>query len=105
MSKRPGATFRKKKQNRLACLCVSVVVAMFVTIIAVDSASLLKRKHELEARIEEYNEGIENEKKRTKELREYKIYTGTRQFVEETAESAFGLVKPGEILFKPDDSQ
>ncbi len=105
MAKHVGATFRKKKQNRLACVCVTVVVAMFVTIIAVDSVSLLKKKHELESRIEEYTAGIEAEKKRTKELKEYKIYTGTRQFVEETAESAFGLVKPGEVLFKPDDSK
>ena len=44
---------------------------------------------------------VEEEKNRSAELEEYRIYVQTKQYIEEVAKQKLGLVKPDEILLKP----
>lgn len=40
---------------------------------------------------------------RTQEIEEYRKYTQTKKYVEEVAKDKLGLVKEGEIIYKPKD--
>ncbi len=94
--------FRKKKQNKLGCLCIAVVVGMLLAVVSIDGMRLQDKYNTYLAREEELTREIENENKRATELQEYEKYTKTKKFAEEMAESKLGLVHDGEVLFKPD---
>ncbi len=95
--------FRKKKQNKLGCLCIAVVVGMLLAVVSIDGMRLQDKYNTYLAREEELNREIANENKRAEELQEYEKYTKTKKFAEEMAESKLGLVHDGEVLFKPDE--
>ena len=44
---------------------------------------------------------MKQEESRALELEEYRVYVQTKQYIEEVAKQKLGLVKPGEILLKP----
>ena len=48
-------------------------------------------------------EQIDAENARTQEIEEYRKYTQTKKYVEEVAKDKLGLVKEGEIIYKPKD--
>lgn len=92
--------FRKKRQNRLGMICVSIVVLMLMVVILFKSielkakyANYVDRETALQMQIDEENE-------RTKKLEEYEKYTKTDKFVEEYAKEKLGLVYDNEILFR-----
>jgi cell division protein DivIC len=43
----------------------------------------------------------DQEANRAEELKEYQVYVQTKQYIEEVAKQKLGLVKPDEILLKP----
>lgn len=94
--------FRKKRQNRLGMICVTIVVSMLMIVILFKSMELkqkyagyVERETALQTQIDEENE-------RTKKLEEYEKYTKTDKFVEEYAKEKLGLVYENEILFRSD---
>lgn len=94
--------FRKKRQNKLGMVLVTMVVTVLMIVILFKSHELrqdqeayLKKQEMLQARIDEEHE-------RTKELEEYEKYTKTDKFVEEIAKEKLGLLYENEILFKSD---
>ena len=101
MSKTPA--FRKKKQNKFACLCIAIVVGMLLAAVSVDGMRLQDKYNTYLAREEELNREIAAEEKRTEDLKEFEKYTRTKKYVEEVAESKLGLVHDGEVIFKPDE--
>ena len=95
--------FQKKKHNKLSVLCIMVVVAMLLGVVAYDSFKLKIKEEEYISRINELETNIEAEKKRTEDLKEFEKYTKTRKYAEEVAEDKLGLVHDDEIVFKPEN--
>lgn len=103
MAKTPA--FKKKKQNKLACFCIAIVVGMLLAVVSIDGMRLQERYDSYLSREEELNKEIASEEKRTEELEQYEKYTKTKKFVEEVAESKLGLVHDGEVIFKPEEEK
>ena len=89
--------FRKKRQNRLGMFLVLTVVLMLLVVVSFKSVEL-KQKQE-----KALQEQIDAENARTQEIEEYRKYTQTKKYVEEVAKDKLGLVKEGEIIYKPKD--
>jgi len=93
---------KKKKQNRLSMLMVSIAVLMMLLVVAVRSVDLRAKQDSYDERILQLTEQIAQEQERTKEIEEYEKYTKTKKFVEEVAKDKLGLVYEGEIIFMPE---
>ncbi len=100
-----GRTFRKKKQNRLSFICISLVALMLVTGLTVDGINISKKIAAYEEEKQELDDLIAKEKTRQKSLKQLKVYVTTNEFKAEAAESSIGVVKENEILFRTDDSK
>ena len=84
-------------------LLVTIVVVMIIVVVSIGSVQLKQKKAAQQQVIEDLNEQIANEEKRTEEIDEDRKYTQTKQYVEETAKEKLGLVYEGEIIFKEED--
>ena len=103
MVKRKIVFRRKKKENRLGMVMVTIAVCMLLVVVAVKSVELRHKQETYAARIAQLDSQIEEEKKRAEDIEEYEKYTKTTKFVEEIAKDKLGLVYEGEIIFKPED--
>ena len=104
MSRRIPA-YKRKKQNKMACVLITAVVVMLLTVVAIDGVRLTQKQNEYTVQAAELQSEIDAENKRTEELKELAKYTKTKKFAEEVAEEKLGLVHDGEIIFKPDDKK
>lgn len=95
--------FRKKRQNRLGMVCVSVVVIMVCVVILIKSTELKQKQEAYVKREEALQQQIETEEERAQELIEYEKYTKTAKYVEEVAKDKLGLVYDDEIIFESED--
>ena len=93
---------KKKKENRLSMLMVSVAVLMVLIVVAIRSVDLQAKQAGYDARIAQLNAQIAQEEQRTADIEEYAKYTKTKKFVEEVAKDKLGLVYEGEIIFMPE---
>jgi len=92
--------FRKKRQNRLGMICVTMVVAMLMVVILFKSIELKSKYADYVKQEADIQAQIDYEQERTKKLEEYEKYTKTDKFVEEYAKEKLGLVYDNEILFR-----
>ena len=88
--------FRKKRQNRLAMILVSVVVGMLFVVLLVSMTGLKKKQNSYIEREQILLDQIEREQARSEELVEY---------VEEVAKDTLELVYGDEIIFESDDGK
>ena len=95
--------FRKKRQNRLGMICVSIVVIMIFVVIMIKSTELKAKQEAYVKKAEALQLQIEAEEARTQELIEYEKYTKTAKYVEEVAKDKLGLVYKDEIIFESED--
>ena len=93
---------RRKPQNRMSMMLVSLVVLILAGVVAVKSAQLQQKKEIYEARQKELEAQIADEELRAEEIEEYRKYTQTKKYVEEVAKDKLGLVYEDEIVFKED---
>jgi cell division protein DivIC len=81
----------------MALIAVAVIV---MTIIVGYSVYNMKIElNENKEKIESLNKDIAKEEKRKEEIEEYKEYTETDEFVEDTAREKLGLVYEDEVVF------
>ncbi|MCH5257096.1 MAG: septum formation initiator family protein [Lachnospiraceae bacterium] len=95
--------YRKKRQNRLAMILVTMVVLMMLVVVAVKSVELREKKEGYDIKVAQLQAEIDAEKARTEEIEEYGKYTQTKKYVEEVAKDKLGLVYEGEIIFKDEN--
>ena len=95
--------FRKKRQNRLGMILVSIVVLMLLGVITLNSFELRATSNHYQNQKEELLSKIEDEKLRTDEIADYEKYTQTKKYIEEIAKDKLGLVYDNEIIFKTGD--
>ena len=91
--------------NRLALIGITIVILSFAVVIHFGSNSLKQKNIEYQAREEELSQAVADEESRAAQLDEYRIYVQTKQYVEKIAQEKLGLVKKGEILFKPEEAE
>ncbi|MCR5775615.1 MAG: septum formation initiator family protein [Lachnospiraceae bacterium] len=82
-----------------------MIVFLLMTVIAVDSRTLLEKKNALKEKEAELTVQLESEQSRTDELDEFEKYTKTKKYAEEMAKKKLGLVHENEIIFKTDDGK
>lgn len=97
------AAYRKKRQNRMAMILVTIVVLMMFVVVAAKSVELKAKEEAYELKVEALQEEIAQEEERTKAIEEYGKYTQTKKYVEEVAKDKLGLVYEGEIIFKDEN--
>ncbi len=95
--------FRKRRQNRLGMILVSMVVLMLLGVITLNSLELRATSESYLSQKEDLLSKIEDEKMRTEEIEEYEKYTQTKKYIEEIAKDKLGLVYDNEIIFKKGD--
>lgn len=103
MVKRKIVFRRKKKENRLGMLMVTITVLMLLVVVSIKGLQLYQKLEANQARIVQLEQQLEAEEKRTQEIEEYGKYTQTKKYVEEVAKDKLGLVYEGEIIFKPEN--
>ena len=89
-------------QKRLIFLAVILLIVAFIGTFLVylrkKEEETLEQKKAEKARLEQL---IEEEKKRTVEIADYRAYIETKSYIEEIAREVLGLVYKDEIIFKP----
>ena len=95
---------RRRFQNAAGMLWASFVVLILVTVVTINSVSLVKKANEYKAREEALVAQIEAEEERSAEIAEFEKYTHTRKYIEDTARDKLGLVYPDEIVFRSEDN-
>ena len=103
MAKRRVA-FRKRRQNRLGMILVTVVVLMLCLVLTVSMMSLNKKRNNYVERQKNLQQQIDAENRRAEDLVEYEKYTKTAAYVEEVAKDKLGLVYEDEIVFQADEN-
>ena len=101
---RPRArAYRRKERmgNRLAIIGITLVVLFLGVAVNFKSASMRKKDLEYQVREEALMAEVEREELRSADLKQYRVYVQTKQYIEEVAKQKLGLVKPDEILLKP----
>ena len=95
---------RREKRNKIikrTFIATSVVViALLFVVVLTNAFGMSAKKKELDAKISELQQSIEEQNQRTTELEEYREYTKTREFTEQVAREKLGLVYPGEIILR-----
>ena len=86
---------RKKRQNRVGRLCISLIVTMFLAVMSVQILKLYPKELQLA-------EELEDEEKRQADLSAREGHIQSAEGVEELAKSRLGLVFPNQIVFKED---
>ncbi len=82
---------------------MTVTVLALVIIMAVvgfHSISLRPKEAQYAAREQELLQLMEQEEKRTEELKQFETYTKTKKYAEEVARDKLGFVYDNEIIFK-----
>lgn len=97
------SAFRKRRQNRLGMICVSLVVGMLFVVIMISRIELRGKQQAYIKREEALQAQITEEEKRVDELVEYEKYTKTAKYVEEVAKEKLGLVYEDEIIFQVEE--
>lgn len=102
MAKRRVA-YKKRRQNRLGMILVTVVVLMLCLVLTVSMMSLNKKRNSYIEKQESLQQQIDAENRRAEDLVEYEKYTKTAAYVEEVAKDKLGLVYDDEIVFQADE--
>ena len=100
---RRKVAFKKRRQNRLGMILVSVVVVMLFIVMSISMASLSKKRDDYLEKEQSLQKQIEAENDRAEELVEYEKYTKTAAYVEEVAKDKLGLVYQDEIVFQAEE--
>lgn len=91
-----------RQSNRFAIVAVTVVLVSLALVIRLRVSSLKEKQQQYIEREQSLKQQVEQQEQRAEELDEYRIYVQTKQYIEKIAKEKLGLVKPDEILIKPE---
>lgn len=91
--------FRRNTHNRMSMTLIAVAVIVMTIIVGYSVYNMKIELKENQEKIESLNKDISKEEKRKEEIEEYKEYTQTDEFVEDTAREKLGLVYEDEVVF------
>lgn len=93
----------KIKKSRNGIGTIVVVVLLICSIVSVKRFNLDAKRKTSEKSLEEVKNSINEEKEKTKDIKDYKTYVQTKKYIEDVAREKLGLVYEDEILFKSED--
>ncbi len=99
-SRKRGKTYRRRPQNVFSMVTIIMCILVVMLAITLNAMSMKRKIDDYNIQIQELQAEIAKEEERAKEIEEYRKYTQTKGFVEETAQNVLGLVYDSEILFK-----
>lgn len=94
---------KNRRHTRIGLLSIAGFVCVFLIIFLIANNNLKSKSAENQAKIEELQESIEEQKKRSEDLDEQKEYKKTKEYIEKIAKEKLGLVYPNEIIFKTNE--
>ena len=94
---------KNRRHTRIGLLSIAGFVCVFLIIFLIANNNLKSKSAENQAKIEELQESIEEQKKRSEDLDEQKEYPKTKEYIEKIAKEKLGLVYPNEIIFKTNE--
>lgn len=105
MTERKRRKSRYKKQSRKVIAGIILVTGLLGGMTFYRTQVLKEKDDSYAAREADLQNQIESEEQKAADLEEEEIYIQTDQYIEEIARTKLGLVKPGEILLKPDSGE
>ena len=94
---------KKKKKNRLAMFGIVLVLAALLTVLGYQTVQLQKKSDEYSSKLENIEKELAEQESRAADLEQQRIYTQTKQFIEQEAKDKLGLVNPNEIILRPEE--
>ena len=89
----------------MALIGITMVVLSLAVVTNVGASSLREKNLEYQAKEQNLERILAEEQEREEQLKEYKVYVQTKQYVEKVAKEKLGLVNEDEILLKPRESK
>lgn len=80
---------------------ITFVLVLLICVLTVNAVKLQARNQDYKQQEAELKAQINEQKERSKEVKEYQKYVKTDEYIKEIAEEKLGLVDPDEIIFKP----
>ena len=94
---------QKSRQNRLGMVLVLTVVVLMMLVVAYNSRQMKVKLASYKEKEQLLTEQIKQEKIRQEEIEEFKKYTETKKYIEETAREKLGLVYEDEIIIQTEE--
>lgn len=94
---------QKKKQNNMGMILVLTVLVLLMLVVSMSSRQMKEKLAVYQEKENSLMQQLEAEKARSVEIEEFKKYTKTKKYIEETAREKLGLVYDDEILIKTDE--
>lgn len=94
---------KKRKQNRLSMFAITLVVAVLLAVLGYQTVQLQHKRDEYSEKLTAIERQLEEQEGRAAALEEQRIYTQTKQFIEQEAKDKLGLVNPNEIILVPEE--
>ncbi|MEG1458317.1 MAG: septum formation initiator family protein [Acetivibrio sp.] len=103
MKRQNGRTKAINKKRRANLGAVAFVVLLLCCVIAYKKIDLDIQETTYAKKMEELEKTKKKEKSRSKEIKDYKVYVQSKQYVEQEARDKLGLTYPDEIIFEAED--
>lgn len=91
---------RRKQNNRMGKLCVTLIVGTLLVVMSIQILGLYQKNREYMAQEKQLTEQVAEETERRDSLEEREKYVNSKDYIEDTAKSRLGLVYDNEIVFK-----
>ena len=92
---------KKRKQNRLAMFGIVLVVAALVCVLGYQTVLLQQKSDQYAQKLASIERQLEEQQVRAADLEVKRIFTQTKQYIEQEAKAKLGLVNPNEIILIP----
>lgn len=98
--KRQARKRAQQEQNKIAKVCIGLIVVVFMITMTVQIQGVYNKKLEYMEKQAQLEELLKNEQQRKEDLEEYKIYIESQEYIEDVAKSKLGLLYENEIIFR-----
>jgi len=92
---------KTRKKNRGSMLGITLVVLAMLCVLGYQTIQVQQKSDQYADRLASIERQLEEQELRAADLETKRIYTQTKQFVEQEAKSKLGLVNPNEIILIP----
>ena len=94
---------KKHKKNRLAMFGIVLVVISLVCVLGYQTLLLRQKSNEYAQKLAAIEKQLDEQESRSVELEIKRIFTQTKQYIEQEAKAKLGLVNPNEIILIPNE--
>ena len=92
---------KRRKRNRGSVFGITLVVLAMLCVLGYQTVQVRQKSQQYADRLSSIERQLEEQEVRAADLEAKRIYTQTKQFVEQEAKSKLGLVNPNEIILIP----